>query len=112
MLDLGPGVTHRPAFTSGAEGALAAVVARADRFVRCKMTKRASPRGTFLQALAWNVAYLLAVTVLAAGWLGVTVGNAAYMAVITFTTVGLGDFAPSSGRRDQDHRHRLRCRKR
>ena len=27
-------------------------------------------------------------------WLGITFGNAAYFAVITFTTVGLGDFAP------------------
>ena len=29
-------------------------------------------------------------------WLGITFGNAAYFAVITFTTVGLGDFAPPS----------------
>ena len=38
--------------------------------------------------------YILFVTVVTSWWLGITFGNAAYFAVITFTTVGLGDFAP------------------
>ena len=69
----------------------------------------------FIQALIWNggsrgrvrydreictqlcaCRYILFVTVVTSWWLGITFGNAAYFAVITFTTVGLGDFAPPS----------------
>ena len=46
------------------------------------------------RALIWNGGYILFVTVVTSWWLGITFGNAAYFAVITFTTVGLGDFAP------------------
>ena len=49
-----------------------------------------------MQALIWNAGYVLFVTVVTSWWLGITFGNAAYFAVITFTTVGLGDFAPPS----------------
>ena len=55
------------------------------------------PRPISLEKCALNFCpcrYILFVTVVTSWWLGITFGNAAYFAVITFTTVGLGDFAP------------------
>ena len=57
------------------------------------------PRPISLEKCALNFCpcrYILFVTVVTSWWLGITFGNAAYFAVITFTTVGLGDFAPPS----------------
>ena len=58
-----------------------------------------APNGsnTLIERYALNFGpcrYILFVTVVTSWWLGITFGNAAYFAVITFTTVGLGDFAP------------------
>ena len=74
---------------------LLAFVAWIDRKVRCdKIGSETTNWHIFIQALIWNAGYILFVTVVTSWWLGITFGNAAYFAVITFTTVGLGDFAP------------------
>ena len=98
---------------------LLAFVAWVDRKVRSCCSSKGGSETTnfhiFVQALIWNggsrgrvrcqrfkifsiytrvYRYILFVTVVTSWWLGITFGNAAYFAVITFTTVGLGDFAP------------------
>ena len=97
-----------------------AFVAWVDRKVRSCCSSKVGSETTnfhiFVQALIWNggsrgrvqllstlqdiytrvYRYILFVTVVTSWWLGITFGNAAYFAVITFTTVGLGDFAPPS----------------
>ena len=77
---------------------LLAFVAWVDRKVRSCCSSKAGSETTnfhiFVQALIWNGGYILFVTVVTSWWLKITFGNAAYFAVITFTTVGLGDFAP------------------
>ena len=52
-------------------------------------------KGITLKVFFWTLAYVFFVACLGAYIEGVmTFGNALYFAVITFTTVGLGDFAP------------------
>ena len=65
-----------------------------DKKVHCDDAKESTPLGIFIQALIWNAGYIVFVTVVVSWWIGITFGNAIYFAMITFTTVGLGDFAP------------------
>lgn len=53
-----------------------------------------TPKQVLLRLLAINTSYILILCFLGWGSGVITFGNACYMAVITFTTVGLGDYAP------------------
>lgn len=56
--------------------------------------------GYVAKVFYWNLAYVLVLALGAFALDYMTVGNALYMALITFTTVGLGDYAPPFNDRD------------
>jgi hypothetical protein len=77
--------------------AVHAAVKASQRFVRKVLRrpkKKHKHQGLARACFVWAVLYIVVVA-LGAQQAGVmTFGNAAYMGVVTFTTVGLGDFAP------------------
>ena len=61
---------------------------------RLEKRNKVKPRNLLLFVCCLNGIYICFLSYLGFGTGSLTFGNSAYMAVITFTTVGLGDYAP------------------
>ncbi|KAJ8606381.1 hypothetical protein CTAYLR_009328 [Chrysophaeum taylorii] len=79
------------------------LVRKGYRFTRSKLTRLDiyrtnkelfTPKKNLQRILGLNVLFIVSVSVYAYYYGLITIGNAFYLAIITFSTVGLGDYAP------------------